>query len=41
MKLIFVIILVVDSNEFTFAKHFLNEFTFIDALIKYKKGDEV
>ncbi len=32
MKLIFVIILVVDSNEFTLAKHFLNEFTFIDDL---------
>jgi hypothetical protein len=27
MKLIFVIILVVDSNEFTLAQHFLNEFT--------------
>jgi len=35
MKLFFVIILVVDSNEFTFAKQILNKLSVIHDLNKY------
>ncbi len=35
MKLFFVIILVVDSNEFTFAKQILNKLSVIHVLNKY------